>query len=86
MSEEHLLGATSRISWDYERNVTELIEEWRSRSNDLNLSEEERSESRALLQQWSQPHIIEVLQCRHFSANKYCRFEEGFLSNHGPTC
>ena len=86
MSAFFRLGGTSARSGDYERRVTKAIEEWRSESNDPNLSEEERNKSKALLQQWSQPHIIEVLQCRHFSANKYCRFEEGFLSNHGPTC
>ena len=83
MSEEHLLGATSRISWDYERNVTELIEEWRSRSNDLNLSEEERSESRALFERWTQPHVLDILQCRHFTSKDCNKF---FLSNHGPNC
>ncbi|GFH49915.1 predicted protein [Chaetoceros tenuissimus] len=85
MSEEHLLGATSRISWDYERNVTEPIEFWRSRANDPNLSEEERNESRASLEKWSQPNVLDILQCRHFTftSNVSCNF---FLSDHGPNC
>ncbi|GFH49920.1 predicted protein [Chaetoceros tenuissimus] len=81
-----VVGGTSARGGDYERRVTEAIEEWRSESIDPDLSEEERNESKALLQQWSQPHIIEILQCRHFSANTYCRYEEGFLSRHGPNC
>ena len=81
MSREYLLGGTSNKTEEYKRGVTEKIEEWRSRSNDPNLSEEERSESRVLFENWSHPHILEILQCRHFSHHK-----SSFLSNHGPNC
>ncbi|GFH49925.1 predicted protein [Chaetoceros tenuissimus] len=85
MSEEYLLGGTSDKTREYQRGVAEKIEEWRSRSNDPYLPEEERNDSKALLQQWSQPHIIDILQCRHFSHNK-SSYREFSLSSHGPTC
>lgn len=83
MAKEYLLGATSNKSNEYEWKVKESIEKWRSRSNDLSLSTEGRNESKALLEQWNKPHIIEILQCRHFSNNNY---ENRFLSWHGPAC
>ncbi|GFH44177.1 predicted protein [Chaetoceros tenuissimus] len=81
MDEEYLLGATSRKSSEYEWRVKESIEEWRSRSNDLSLSTEDRHESKALLERWNKPHILEILQCRHFSNNN-CK--NRFLAWHGP--
>lgn len=84
MSEEYLLGATSDKTRNYEREVTEPIENLRSRSNDPNLSEEKRSKSKALFEKWSQPHIIEILQCRHFTSNIW---HDNFrLWRHGPNC
>ncbi|GFH49921.1 predicted protein [Chaetoceros tenuissimus] len=85
MSEEFLLGQISAISREFKSNVTESIQTWRSRSNDPNLSEKKRKKSQKLFEIWSHPYVMDILQCRHFSRNKYCR-RECFLSNHGPGC
>ncbi|GFH49918.1 predicted protein [Chaetoceros tenuissimus] len=83
-SKDHLLGATSAISRD-EQRVTEVIEQFRYRSNDPFISENERNTCREWVDRYSQPNIIEILQCRHYSRNKYGH-RGGSLSSHGPNC
>ena len=65
--EDYLLGATSAITRDYERRVTEAIETFRCtrRSNDPSFSENERNTNRDWVERYSQPDIIEILKCRH---------------------